>query len=107
MSLGKTLKQLRQKRTQQMMADLIGVSRASYSHYENDHVQPDNETLQRMADVYQVTVDYLLGRSTEAYDLRLRALKEITDRYSIDLTGPKKREQLEKVIQLLVSSDAQ
>jgi transcriptional regulator with XRE-family HTH domain len=107
MSLGKTLKQLRHKRTQQTMADLIGVSRASYSHYENDHVQPDNETLQRMADVYQVTVDYLLGRSTEAYDLRLRALKEITDRYNIDLTDPKKREQLEKVIQLLTASDAQ
>lgn len=60
--LGKRLKDLRGKRTQQDIADSLGVSRASYSHYENDHVQPDNETLTKLAALYKVSIDYLLGR---------------------------------------------
>lgn len=106
MSLGKTLKQLRQKRTQQMIADLVGVSRASYSHYENDHVQPDMETLIRLAQVYQVSTDFLLGNTdSQKDDLQLLALREITAKYQIDLTDPFKRQQLEHIIALLVTAD--
>lgn len=63
--LGKRLKALRGTRTQQEIADKLDISRARYSHYENEHVQPDNELLQKMALVYQVTVDYLLGRTND------------------------------------------
>lgn len=62
--LGQRLKQLRGKRTQADIAKKLGISRARYSHYENEFVQPDNELLQRMADLYEVTVDNLLGRET-------------------------------------------
>lgn len=63
--LGKRLKQLRGKRTQQEIADLLDIARARYSHYENDHVQPDTDMLQRMASLYNVSVDYLLGRTDD------------------------------------------
>lgn len=63
--LGKRLKELRGKRTQQDIADKLDISRARYSHYENEHVEPDNELLQKMAGLYQVTVDYLLGRTND------------------------------------------
>jgi transcriptional regulator with XRE-family HTH domain len=63
--LGKRLKELRGKRTQEEIAALINISRARYSHYENEHVQPDNELLQKMADIYNVSVDYLLGRTND------------------------------------------
>ncbi|WP_438446829.1 helix-turn-helix domain-containing protein [Gorillibacterium sp. sgz5001074] len=63
--LGKRLKELRGPRTQQEIADKLEISRARYSHYENDHVQPDNELLQRMANFHKVSIDYLLGRESE------------------------------------------
>jgi transcriptional regulator with XRE-family HTH domain len=60
--IGKRLKSLRGKRTQQEIADQLSVSRASYSHYENGHVEPDNDLLIKMADLFKVTTDYLLGK---------------------------------------------
>lgn len=61
MTLGDRLKKFRGKRIQEDIADRLGVSRASYSHYENDHVQPDIETLLKMANLFGTTTDYLLG----------------------------------------------
>jgi transcriptional regulator with XRE-family HTH domain len=66
--LGKRLKEFRGKRTQQDIADKLGISRARYSHYENDHVQPDNDLLQKMADLHNTTVDFLLGREVTFLD---------------------------------------
>lgn len=60
--IGQRLKELRGKRTQIEIANAIGISRASYSHYENGIREPDNEILSKIADFYQVTVDELLGR---------------------------------------------
>lgn len=62
MTLGNRLKSLRGTRTQQEIANILGISRARYSHYENNHVQPDNELLDKMAGIFNVTVDFLLGR---------------------------------------------
>lgn len=77
--LGKRLVELRGNRTQKQVAEELGISRARYSHYENSHVQPDNELLQRMSDLYGVTVDYLLGRSHNKLSLQeLEFLKDIT-----------------------------
>lgn len=61
MTLGKRLKAMRGKRTQQEIANSLSIARARYSHYENDHVQPDNDLLMRMADLHGVSVDFLLG----------------------------------------------
>jgi transcriptional regulator with XRE-family HTH domain len=63
--LGKQLAKLRGERTQQEIADKLGISRARYSHYENDRVQPDNDLLKIMAQFFDVTIDYLLEKSTD------------------------------------------
>lgn len=63
--IGKRLKELRGSRTQQEIADLLNISRARYSHYENDIREPDNEMLQKIAEIYNVSVDYILGKGTE------------------------------------------
>ena len=62
------LKQLRseQKLTQQNVADRLGVKLRTYQYYEggNDKAhRPDLETLVVLADMYGVSVDYLIGRS--------------------------------------------
>lgn len=61
--IGERLIQLRGSRTQQEIADALGISRARYSHYENSRNEPDLATLTHLADFFQVTVDDLLGRS--------------------------------------------
>lgn len=59
------LKKLRQQRklTQEDLGKLINVTKVSISGYENGNRTPDMETLQKIADVLEVSLDYLLGRS--------------------------------------------
>ncbi|MGE6718681.1 helix-turn-helix domain-containing protein [Peribacillus frigoritolerans] len=81
--IGNKLKKLRGKRTQEEVALKIGVSRARYSHYENGRSEPDMEILQKMADYFNVSTDYLLGRTdresshTTKEDLSSDSLAEI------------------------------
>jgi len=62
---GDRLKELRQQKnlTQEELARKMGISRGTYAHYEINKRQPDYEMLQKFADFYDVTVDYLLGRT--------------------------------------------
>lgn len=47
------------------MAKKIGVARATYGAYEQGTRQPDFETLQRIAQFFEVSTDFLLGNSVE------------------------------------------
>lgn len=51
------------KYTQRQMADILGISQPSYIRYENDTFEPTHENLVKLADAFDVSVDYLLGRS--------------------------------------------
>ena len=63
----KNLRLLRQERgiSQQQLADVLGISQQSVNKYENHNVEPDIGTLIRMADLFCVSVDFLVGK-TEA-----------------------------------------
>jgi len=58
------LKTLRKKKglTQTEIAKMLGISQNSYSYWESDKVKIDNQSLQKLADYYGVSTDYLLGR---------------------------------------------
>ena len=58
---GQRLKQLRGTRTQDEVAEAIGISRARLSHYENERHEPDGEMYKRFADYYKTSVDYIMG----------------------------------------------
>ena len=64
-TFAKRLKKLReQKRLNQTeLANLLKVSNGSISKWERGDRQPDYETLENIADTFNVTIDYLLGRS--------------------------------------------
>ena len=57
------LKELRLEKglRQKDVAEKIGVCTASYGFYENWINKPDPETLIKLADLYDVSIDYLLG----------------------------------------------
>lgn len=42
---------------------IIGVSQAALSGYETGNYQPDNDILIKIADYFDTTVDYLMGRT--------------------------------------------
>ena len=65
MKLAERLKELRKERDlrQEQIAVAIDVGMSTYCRYEQGKREPNASVLWRMADYYDVTVDYLLGRS--------------------------------------------
>lgn len=63
----KVLKELRRtkKITQDKLADILRVSRSTISMWEIDASEPDTETVRRIADFFDVSTDYLLGRTDD------------------------------------------
>jgi len=63
--LGQRLKKTREHigLSQIEAAKKLGISNGTLSGYERDYRDPDTTILERMADLYEVTTDYLLGRS--------------------------------------------
>ena len=58
------VKYLRQSRelNQVQFAQKMGVTKQSVSNWENDNIMPSVERLEKIADFFTVTADYLLGR---------------------------------------------
>lgn len=44
------------------LAVMLNVSKQSVSNWENDNIQPSIDMLIRLADIFNVSTDYLLGR---------------------------------------------
>jgi len=59
------LKQLDSKWTQGYVAGLIDVARPTYTAYENGTKQPPMDTMNKIADLFDVEVDYLYGRTNK------------------------------------------
>ena len=51
--------------TQKQIAQILGVSQNTYSQYEIGVLNYPVEALIKLADFYQVSVDYLLGRTSQ------------------------------------------
>lgn len=49
--------------TQVEMAEKLGISRSTIGMYETGAREPDFETLEKIADYFNVDIDYLLGRT--------------------------------------------
>ena len=59
------LKEIRkeQKMNQEEFAKQFNITLKTYSNYENEITQPDLKTLIAIADKYNVSVDFILGRN--------------------------------------------
>lgn len=64
MNIGKKLKELRcsQNLTQEELSNKLNISRVNYNRYEKDKVRPDYETIIKIADFYDITLDELFDR---------------------------------------------
>ncbi len=90
--LGDTLAKLREvkKLTQQQVAEKIHISRATYAQYEIDRRVPEYLTLEKLADFFEVSIDYLVGREEPKKpilsDLELSD-DELISKYNVVLDG--------------------
>ena len=86
------LKQARETKhlTQTQVANILGITSTAYQNYEYGKREPNNELLCRIAELFNVTTDYLLGRETGepepidqlASEFNMTALeKKILDNY--------------------------
>lgn len=51
--------------TQKAMAEFLGIATNAYQNYEYGKREPSYEILLKLADFFQVSTDYLLGRSDD------------------------------------------
>jgi transcriptional regulator with XRE-family HTH domain len=81
-TLGARIKQLRTEKglRQEDLAKTIMVNRATLASWEVDRALPDVNIIQKIADVFGITVDFLLGRkppeSTNSLDERASNLSK-------------------------------
>lgn len=51
--------------SQEELAKTFGLTQSIIAHYEANRKQPSSQNIQQIADYFQVSVDYLLGRSDQ------------------------------------------
>ncbi len=61
------LKELRELKgiTQQEVADAIGGTQSNYAKWEKEKIQPAADAIIKLSDFFQVSTDFLLGRSDD------------------------------------------
>lgn len=90
-TFGERFKKLRKKNklTQDAAAKIFHVDKSAISKWENDKNGADSETLQQIANYFNVSIDYLLGISSE--------INPPTEKYTPDLNA-KDFKKIDKVI---------
>lgn len=63
----KRIRELRKKKDMSMKAlgNLVNVSESAISMYETDKRVPDIDVIYQLADIFDVSIDYLTGRSDD------------------------------------------
>lgn len=75
-SRGLTMKQLGKE---------IGVTESAISQYETDKRQPDSVTLLKLSNLFDVSVDYLLGAATDKKEQAPAIDESLSDAVSMEL----------------------
>lgn len=114
--IGKRIKTLRNERNllQKDLAEQLNLSQQTISLYESEKRQPDYQILQSIADFFNVSVDYLLGR-TNIKDPSTLPNKEDEIEYGtnneivteIEKLSTESQEELKKLIELYKIRDMQ
>ena len=99
---GQRLKELREKRgyTQEELARILNTSRSRIGMYEQGKRQPDFEMQEAIADLFNVSIDYLFGR-TES-DIIAEKARDLYDQF--EALPPDKQEEFLRFLKFLQSN---
>lgn len=80
-SFGQKLKSLRKnkEKTQEEVANDLGMQRITYAQYEIDRREADYDTIKKIANYYGVTTDWLLGRSDSPVEYTVEEKQFLVD----------------------------
>ena len=83
---GDKLRKLRETHhlSQQQLAEKLGMSPSGIGMWEQNRRQPDNEMAKKIAQLFGVSTDYLLGNDVNPNDKN----KELLETISVDLADP-------------------
>lgn len=62
--IGSRIKKIRNEKgisQKEMAEDILKIPRSTYSNYENNNRVPDSKTLQKIADFFETSIDFLIG----------------------------------------------
>lgn len=79
------------------VAQILNITRQAYNHYETGQRQPPQEVLVKLADLFKVSLDYLLGREdnpTQSTDQQLEGIDFALYGEIKDLTEEEKQDIL-------------
>lgn len=109
------LKKLRKeyKMTQKELANKLGLVRTAIANYETGRTNPDVDTLNLIANIFNTTTDYLLGRTDnrepiykiEESPKYLYTVSEIEIIDKIHSLSPESQEEIKKLIELYKIQD--
>jgi len=73
-TIGKIITKLRLDRgyTQQELSDSIGIAQQTYGGYEKGRHEPSVEILIRLADIYNISMDFITGRYISTTNERIK-----------------------------------
>lgn len=89
MKYGERIAALREKHslTQEGLSNKLGITRASLSHYENNRREPDYDTIVSIANLFNVSIDYLIGRTDDPNNELDEDVREFVD--ALELSNEK------------------
>jgi len=109
MIIGSIIKDLREHcgYTQKELAKLLGISSGCLSKYETGKTIPAPDILIKMSDIFNMPVDYLIGKNNIKFDYQLISQNFTNNYTAIDLLNeclsldPKHRKLLVEYVSLL------
>ena len=71
MSIGNNIKEYREnkKLTQKDIAQILGVEPGTISKYESGMIEPNIESLKKLANTFEITVDELINKESNKFDI--------------------------------------
>lgn len=105
---GERLKELRKNfqskekkgMTQEDLGTLLNVASTTISNWENNITQPPFEVLKKIAYIFNVTADYLLGFSQEDYE-KMEKLKVVLKEAGFIIDEDLTQEELQKALDIV------
>lgn len=102
MTLGEKIRFLRERKNlkQKELAIELGVAQQTLSHYEKGRIEPDYGILLNLAEIFDVSVDYLLGRNDDPF--AIKAVKAVSfDDKLIDISAlsPEMQQLVRKMVE--------
>jgi Predicted transcriptional regulators len=96
----------RKKLTQEELGQIIGITQQAVGRWEKGIASPDREVLEKLADFFDVSVDYLLGRSDIRNYPKHQSVEIIAAHRADDPMSdlpPEALDELEKLKQYVIS----